>query len=195
MTTSNRSPTPEWRLYLSQIKGLWAGRTVPVSDIHRQPHADVSGRSEPELELLIAVAQRQLDALSSQLEQIRQRAQFLFSIVILLIGAAAAALPSIANDPNIGAFLLWATSLLVLILAVLGSAGIVVNKKVMGTVDSAWITHQQRPWLLASAQDHLDSVGPSWSTVATQVTLLRDTALLTILGTLGVGGAWAWSLL
>lgn len=185
---------PEWKLYLAQLKGLWAGRTVPVSEIHREPPADISGCSDDELQLLGAVAQRQLNALSDQLEQIRQRAQFLFSALILLIGAAAAALPKIAGEANIGAFLVWAVSLVVLLLAALGSAGIVVNKKVMGTVDSAWITRQDRPWLLASVQDHLDSLEPSWRTVATQVTLLRDTALLTILGTMGVGGAWCWAL-
>ena len=186
---------PEWKLYLTQLKGLWAGRTVPVADIYREPPADITGCSDDELQLLIAVAQRQLDALSDQLEQIRQRAQFLFSTLILVIGAAAAALPTIAGESNIGAFLVWAVSLLVLILAVLESAGIVVNKKIMGTVDSAWITRQSRPWLMASAQDHLDSVEPSWRAVATQITLLRDSALLTILGTIGAAGAWCWALL
>lgn len=196
MTLSSKpDPMPEWKLYIAQLQGLWAGRKVPISDINRKPPADISECSDDELELLVAVAQRQLDAFSAQLEQIRQRAQFLFSTLIILIGLAAAALPKIIDEISIGAFIAWALSLLVLIVALFGTAGIVVNSKVMGTVDSAWITRQDRPWLLASAQDHLESVEPSWRTVATHVTLLRDSALLTIVGALGVGGAWCWALL
>lgn len=189
------APLREWQLYLHQIPGLWAGRTVPVSDIDRDQPVDIADATDSELHLLIELARRQLDALSAQLEQIRQRAQFLFSTLLLLIGAATALLPSIATEGGAGPFLSWAASLIVLILAVLGTTGIVVNKKVMGAVDSGWVTRQDRPWLLASAQDHLDSVQPSWETVATQVTLLRDSALLTILAVIGIGVAWSWAVL
>lgn len=201
MTTGATEPEPdpdrlsEWQLYLHQIPGLWAGRTVPVSDIGREKPADISEATDGELNLLIDLSQRQLDALSAQLEQIRQRAQFLFSTLLLLIGAATALLPTIATEGGAGAFFTWIASLIVMILAVLGTAGIVVNKKMMGAVDSGWVTRQDRPWLLKCAQDHLDSVQPSWETVATQVTLLRDSALLTMLAVLGIGAAWSWAVL
>ena len=195
MTNSNPKELPEWKLYLAQFPGLWAGRPVPISNIQREELGDISGATEPELQLIIEIARRQLDALSEQLEQIRQRAQFLFSTLLLLIGAAAALLPTIATKGGIGPFIIWAVSFGVLIAAVLGTSGIVVNSKVMGAVDSGWITRQDRPWLTASAQDHLDAVEPSWRTVATHVTLLRDSALLTILGVIGIAAAWCWAVL
>lgn len=188
-------PLHEWQLYLKQIPGLWAGRTVPVSDIDRDKPADISDATDSELQLLIDLSQRQLDALNAQLEQIRQRAQFLFSTLMLVIGVATAVLPTVVTNGGAGAFLAWAASLLVLILAVLGTTGIVVNRKTMGVVDSGWVTRQSRPWLLASARDHLDSVQPSWETVATQVTLLRDSALLTIAAVIGIVVAWTWAVL
>lgn len=192
---TDKKSLSEWQLYLRQLPGLWAGRQVPVSDIDRVKPANITDANDSELQLLIDLARRQLDGLSAQLEQIRQRAQFLFSALLLLIGAAPALLPTIATEDGAGPFLIWAVSLAVLILSVLGTAGIIVNKKVMGVVDSGWVTHQSRPWLMASAQDHLASIQPSWETVATQVTLLRDSALLTILAVVGIVTAWSWAVL
>lgn len=168
---------------------------MPVSNIQREQPGDITAATDSELELIIQIAQRQLDALSAQLEQIRQRAQFLFSTLLLLIGAAAALLRTIATEGGIGPFVAWTVSLGVLLLAVLGTAGIVVNSKVMGAVDSGSITRQEPPWLRVIAQDNLESVGPSWRTVATQVTLLRDSALLIILGVVGIAAAWCWAIL
>jgi hypothetical protein len=187
-------PLPEWKLYLLHLKGLRAGKRVPVVDLNRSQPADISSCTDEELDLLIAVAQRQLDALSEQLEQIRQRGQFLFTTLIVLIGLSFATLPKIVDRMSLAGFVICAVAIATLFLALLGAAGVVVNEKVMGTVDSAWITRQPRPWLRASAQDHVGSVGPSWATVATQVTIYRDSALLTILGTAGVGLAWCIAL-
>ncbi|WP_028644600.1 hypothetical protein [Nocardioides sp. URHA0020] len=192
--TEPPAPLPEWKLYLVHLSGLWAGKSVPVVELHRSQPADISSCTDQELNLLIAVAQRQLDALSEQLEQIRQRGQFLFTTLIVLIGLSTAALSKIVDGTSLVGFVIWAVAIAVLFLALLGTAGVVVNRKVMGTVDSAWITHQPRPWLQANAQDHLDSVEPSWATVATQITIYRDSALLTILGVVGIGVAWCVSL-
>lgn len=195
MAKTTPAELPEWKLYLAQIPGLWAGRAVPVSNIQREQPGKTTGKPDSDLELIIQIAQRQLDALNLQLEQIRQRAQFLFSTLLLLIGATAAVLPTIATEGGLGPFVAWTVSFSILLVAVLGTAGIVVNSKVMGAVDSGSITRQDKPWLRAAAQDHLESVEPSWRTVATQVTLLRDSALLIILGVVGVTAAWCWAVL
>ena len=73
MTRRNPHPLHEWQLYLRQLPGLWAGREVPVSDINRTKPADISDATDGELQIIIDLAQRQLDALAAQLEQIRQR--------------------------------------------------------------------------------------------------------------------------
>ena len=202
MTASEPTPAAkdekqlsEWQLYLRQIPGLWAGREVPVSNIKRVKPAAVTDADDTELRLLIELAQRQLDALSTQLEQIRQRAQFLFTTALVLVGLGAAILPVIATEGGFWPFTVWTISFVVLTVSLLGTAGIVVNKKIMGVVDSGWVTRQARPWLQAVAEDHIESVQPSWETVATQVTLLRDSALLTILSAFGLGGAWFWAVL
>lgn len=192
---SDQSRTPpiersELVLYLKQIRGLWAGRTVPVVCTGRDESFEIAGLSEDDLRLVTALAQRQLDSLSTQLEQIRQRAQFLFTTLLALIGVAFATLGKLQAEARPLSFLLLSLSMVTLVLALLGSVGIIVNKTYMGEVDSAFVTRQSRDRLFASAKDHLESVQPSSETVATAVTLFRDAALLTILGTLLLGAAW-----
>lgn len=192
-TEPKKKELKEWQLYLCQIPGLWAGRKVPVADIKRPKPADISLASEDELTLLIDLAKHQLISLTTQLEQIRQRAQFLFSTQLLIMSANFALLPTIATEGNSWSIVSWLIFFAVIILSVLGAAGIILNRKVMGVVDSGWVTHQSRPWLLAIAQDYVDSVQPSWATVATQVTLLRDSALLTLIAFMGICATWLYT--
>lgn len=187
-------PVSEWRRYLYQLPGLWAGRAVPVYDIGLPEPGSIEGRSDAELEILIDVAKRQLDSQQAQLEEIRQRSQFLFATLLALFGLASASLRSIIGDENVVAFAIWAVSICALFLAILGTTAIIVNKKTMGVIDASWISQQEPPWLPAIAKDAMGGVKASWTTVANQLTYFRDAALLTLAGAAALFLSWGLSI-
>lgn len=188
-----RRDIPGWKLYLAQFSGLLGGGVVPVSDYPLERPANISSCSDEELRMLIDLTLWHLDGLTTQLEQIRLRAQFLFTTLVVLLGLSGAVLPGIVDANQVWSFLILGLAVVMLLLALLGSTGIIVNLKLMGGADPAWLSRQQRPWLLACAHEYIDGLGFSVRTVATQVRLTRHTALLTVMGAIGVGAAWCVS--
>ena len=94
------------------------------------------------------------------------------------------------TNVSLWGFVLWLIATLLLLLALLGSVGVIVNRKVMGTIDAAWLTRQPKPRLRALVADAVEAVVISRTTVANQLTYFRDAVLLTIGGSLLLGAAW-----
>jgi hypothetical protein len=181
--------------FLKQIPGLWAGRPVPTYPIGDKPPGSLEGASPEDLRLILDVATRQLQQAEQQLEQIRQRSQFLFTTLIALVGATVYTLRTVIEATSVVGFLVWTAAALTLFFALLGATGVIVNSKLMGELDSRWLSRQSPPWLSTLAKDALDSVLHSRTTVANQLTYFRDSALLTIFGVLLLAASWTISVL
>lgn len=180
----------EWVMYLAQLPGLWAGRAVPTYPLNSERAASLDDAAEGDLALLLDVARSQLDQCEQQLDQIRQRSQFLFTTALVLVGLATFTLRAVITNASTCGFIVWLIAALSLLLALLGSVGVIVNRKVMGTIDAAWLTRQPKPWLRALVTDAMEAVEVSRTTVANQLTYFRDAVLLTIGGSLLLGAAW-----
>lgn len=180
----------EVRYFLEQIPGLWAGRPVPRYPLDDEAVGSLDGASPEDLKLILDTAVRQLESAAQQLEQIRQRGQFLFTTLLALVGFAVIALRAVVNDISVVGFLSWAVAIASLMLALLGATSVIVNQKVMGELNAVWLSRQPKPWLHSLAKDALASVSESRRTVANQVTYFRDSALLTILGAFLLALSW-----
>lgn len=193
-TLDTPSPEPrrpaEWYLYLAQLPGLWAGSAVPTYSLNTEPAASLDDVDEDDLKLLLDVARSQLDQSEQQLEQIRQRSQFLFTTALALVGLATLVLRTVVINMSLWGFVIWSIAALLLLLGLLGAVGVIVNRKVMGTIDAAWLTRQTGPWLRALVSNAIEAVVVSRTTVANQLTYFRDAVLLTIGGSLLLGAAW-----
>lgn len=183
-------PIGEIRLYFAQIPGLLAGRQVPSVSVHTASTEPMTEWKDEDLKLLLDAAIRQHERQWSQLEQIRGRAQFLFTTILVVLAFNISTLKDALDAASTVAFLFWAAGAIALILALAGAAGVVVNRKEMGSVDATLATHLQPPVLRDLAFAYADCVGASVNTVATQLTVFRVAALLTIVGLLLTITSW-----
>lgn len=195
---SSAPPAPakffsEWGWYFKQFPGLLAGRRVPTYAAGGVPADSIVRRSPEDLRLILDVATTELSGFESQLEQIRQRAQFLFTTLLVIAGFAAVVLRAAIADCGttaVVAWIVWSLATALLLCALMGAAGIIVNRKTMGVLSASWLTRQSDDLLLSLTADALGSVEHSKETVFNQLTYYRHAVLLTLLGTVGLCGAW-----
>ncbi|RKE64917.1 hypothetical protein [Microbacterium sp. AG238] len=179
----------EWRIYFAHVVALVSpGHVVPSFPVHQIEVGKQSGWNDGDHDLLIEQGRAQLARQRQELENVRARAQFLFTTTLGVFTLALAALPHII--PNLVAFLIWALSLGLALLCLLGAAGIVVARKDLTDVDAALVSQQDSPVRWAVSKAYAMSVGTGEETVATQITILRNAVAVLIVACLLLGVGW-----
>lgn len=178
-------------MYLAHFRGLWPGAKVPSFQMHPGQPSDIQGWEDEDCQVLIDEGRRQLDAQRVQAEQIRSRAQFLFTTAVGLGAVSFAGKTTVFAAKNDVPLAIWSLGLLLTGLGVLGTASVIVARKDFGSIDVAVMTSSyQSPVLPKLAAGYSRQVGTGANTVATLLTVYRDAVLLVMLGAICWGAAW-----
>lgn len=178
-------------MYLAHSRGLWPGAKVPSFQVHPGEPGDISGWENEDCQTLIEEGRRQLDAQRDQTEQIRSRAQFLFTTAIGLAAVSFAGKSTVFAAKSDVPLAIWSLGLLLTTLGLLGTASVIVARKEFGSIDTALMTTAYKPPVPPKlAAGYSRQVGSGANTVATLLTVYRDAVLLVMLGAICWGAAW-----
>lgn len=169
------------KMYLQYVWLLFRpGETAPVFSSAQIEPGDMAGWSDAELQIMIDEGRRELDALETQLTEIRGRAQAALTIAIALVGVLA----GIAGTAHhrCGSFALWLLGVAGVVLSALGSAAIITVKAETSIIHTAVLSKYDRPVLERLAKDYAAMTRPGQNTVATRLTLLWFAVLTLLLG-------------
>ena len=181
----------EGRMYLAHFRGLWPGAKVPSFQVHPGEPGDISGWGNEDCQALIEEGRRQLDAQRDQAEQIRGRAQFLFTTAVGLAAVSFAGKSTVFAAKSDVPLAIWSLGLLLTTLGLLGTASVIVARKDLGSIDAALMTTNYQPPVPPKlAVGYSRQVGTGANTVATLLTVYRDAVLLVMLGAICWGAAW-----
>lgn len=164
------------------------GATAPVFSSAQIEPGEMTGWSDDELQIMVDEGRRELDALETQLTEIRGRAQAVLTIAIALVGVLA----GIAGTAHhhCGWFALWIVGVVGIVLSALGSAAIITVKADMSIVHTAVLSTYDTPVLKRLAGDYAGMTRQGQNTVATRLTLLWLAVLTLLIG--GALGFCSW---
>jgi hypothetical protein len=167
---------------------LSPGSTAPVFNSAQADPGEMTGWSDDELQLMVVEGRRELDALDTQLTEIRGRAQAVLTTAIALAGVLA----GIAGTAHhrCGSFAVWILGVAGIVLSALGSAAIITVKAYMSTIHTAVLSRYEPPVLERIARDYAGMTRQGQNTVATRLTLLWLAVLLLLVG--GALGFASW---
>lgn len=167
---------------------LLPGRSPRVFKLEGTEPAQMTGWLQSDFESIIELGTNQLARQRSDLEAIRGRAQFALTMNIVLFGSGAVFLPSISG--SLASFLVWCLGMTGLLLSMLGSAGVLVARKDLGIVDTVNMSHQDADNLSVLAIAVVSSIRQGEVSVATNITVFRDSVAIGLYGFLIACAAW-----
>ncbi|NQD42288.1 hypothetical protein [Glutamicibacter halophytocola] len=178
----------EASVYFDHVVGLLPGKSVSSFSADQSTAGDMTEWTDSDKLLLIEQGRIQLARQRQDLENIRQRAQFLFTTALGTIGLATLGFEKLATQ--IGPLLLWSLGMLILMIALLGTAAVVVAKKELREIHTSILSMQRSPLHNSLAPAYATSMSQGENTVATQITVFRDAVFLLIVGLLLVATSW-----
>jgi hypothetical protein len=135
-------------------------------------------------------ARRQADRQLADLEQIRGRAQWLFTVGVPIVTAIATVIAAIGNGDSAWWKVAWVASLLIAGYGVVGAAAIMTIRADFNEIDSAVLSGYKPPILARLAVDYAEMLAVGEDTVATRLTVFRQAVVWLIIG--GYGGLITW---
>lgn len=178
----------ETSVYFDHVLGLVPGKSIRSFSADQTTAGDMADWTADDKLLLIEQGRIQLARQRQDLENIRQRAQFLFTTTLGAIGLATLGFEKLATQ--IGPLLLWSLGMLILTIALLGTAAVVVAKKELREIHTSILSMQRSPLHDSLAPAYATSMSQGENTVATQITVFRDAVFFLILGLLLVASSW-----
>jgi hypothetical protein len=169
---------------------LMPGEAVRVFRAHQIKAVALDGWSGEELDLMVEEGRRQLDRQLSDLERIRGRSQWLFSIGAAVTVAVAGALAG--DEPNAPRLLLWLAALALVVYGTAGAAAVMTVRADFKTIDTAALSAETPPIKEALAGSYSRMLGTGENTVATRLSVFRQAVVFVVLG--GYGGMVAYFL-
>jgi len=172
----------------------------PVPSYYRSEEltASLDGWRAADLQILVDEGRRQADAQLDQLEKIRGRAQWLFTLGLLLItalaGVGSRVLAGSARAPW-WAEALWYASLVLVAYGGLGAAAIITVRGDFNAVDSWALSSYESPVLPKVAKDYAEMLRLGENTVNTRISVYRQAVVWTIAGGACGLAAWLWVVL
>ena len=169
------------RVYAMHVLGLIApGLEIPILRAHQVSPQPIDAWSDDDLQHMVEEGRRQLDRQLSDLTQIRNRAQWLFTVGAAITVAVAGACTR--TNPAGGILALWLLALALLVYGVAGSAAILTVRADFKTIDTAVLSASDSPILRALAVSYSRMLGTGENTVATRLTVLWQAVLFVIGG-------------
>ena len=159
---------------------LVPGHKIPLLPADQlQPH-DLSGWTAEELKLLIEEGRRQSDRQQTDLTTLRARAQWLFTVAVVALGALGTGLAS--EHPDAVDAVLWLGGIGLLIYGIAGAASVLVSRADFNTIHTAVLSAQQQPIDRALAQAYARMMASGEDTVATRLTIFRQSVVFCLVG-------------
>lgn len=178
----------ETNVYFNHVLGLLPGKSVSSFSADQTTAGDMTKWMESDKLLLIEQGRIQMARQRQDLENIRQRAQFLFTTALGTIGLATLGFEKIFTQTV--PLLLWFLGILVLVIALLGTAAVVVAKKDLMEIHTSLLSMQVSPLHDSLAQAYATSMSNGENTVATQITVFRDAVFFLIIGISLIATSW-----
>ncbi len=184
----------EARVYLSHVLALIVpGHPVASLSVHPNTSGSLKDWRSEDYALLIEQGRLQVARQRQELENVRSRAQFLFT-TSLGVFAIAVGLSSQIKE-SLPASAIWAIAVVVALASLLGAASVVVARKDYRDVDATLVSQQHSPVSHAVSKAYAESVSAGENTVATQITVFRDAVSLLIISFLLLSLAYVISIL
>jgi hypothetical protein len=169
------------RIYVMHVLGLLApGVSVPVVKAHQTQPSSLDGWGADDLSRMIEEGRRQLDRQLTDLERIRSRGQWLFTLGVTLSAALAGVFTT--TRPNGPVLWLWLATAAVLVYAVAGAGSIITVRADFGAIDTAVLSESTPPVTKALATSYSRMLATGENTVATRLTVFRQAVLFVIIG-------------
>jgi hypothetical protein len=179
------------RIYFVHVIGLLApGQEMPLLPAHRIAARTIDNWEPEDVQIMLDEGRRQSDRQVAALEEIRGRAQWLFSFGTPLAAVIAAILAGIGTDDSGWWIVAWAVAFAGFTYGVLGAAAIIAVRADLETIDTAVLSSYQPPIAAALAADYSSMLQLGENTVATRLTLFRQAVVWVILG--GYGALIVW---
>ena len=131
---------------------------------------------------MIDEGRRQYDAQISALEEIRGRAQWLFSVALALAGADAALALKVFPHPTHAQLAAWICSVAFTSWSALGVAAVITGTAKLSGIATAPLSTYEPPVKKQLAKDYADILDVGEQTVNTRITLYRQSVVWLILG-------------
>lgn len=184
----------EIKVYLAHCAAVFRpGHTPPLFGQPQAFDARLSSWSEVDLTLVIEEGRRQLDRQLSDLERIRTRSAVLVTVGIAEIGLLTTGMKQIFEACSY-AFALWVISALLIVLGLLGAAGVLTATANFGRIDTRLVALLPPPVRPMLAEGYADTTGIGEHTVATRLTVFRTAVMLVISAAVIYSVAWGLSL-
>lgn len=170
----------QW-VYFAHVAGLLLpGDELPQHRAHPTSAQPLDNWDEDDLSLMIDEGRRQLDRQLSDLEGIRGRAQWLFTVGAAITTALAGAFA--AEESHGWLLVLWILGLALLVIGVGGAAAVMTVRADFKTIDTAVLSGYNPPVRAALARDYSRMLRVGEDTIATRLTIFRQAVLYVILG-------------
>jgi hypothetical protein len=172
----------QWVYLVHVLALIWPGAKVPTLGAHEMQAQPLAGWSGAELQLMIDEGRRQADRQLAHLEQIRGRAQWLFTVGVPLVTAVVAVFGAFGAGDSGWWVALWLVSVIAAGYGVVGAAAIMTVRADFDGIDSAVLSSYQPPVLNKLATDYAAMLGAGENTVATRLTVYRQAVVWLIIG-------------
>jgi hypothetical protein len=180
----------QW-VYLAHVLALVRpGAEVPSFRAHQIRAKPLTGWKGDDLQVMVDEGRRQSERQLADLEQIRGRAQWLFTVGAPIVTAIAAVFGAFDKGDSGWWVVLWLVSLVAAGYAVLGAAAIMTIRADFDIIDSAVLSGYLPPVMNRLADDYAVMLGAGENTVATRLTVYRQAVVWLIIG--GYGALLTW---
>lgn len=169
------------RIYALHVLGLlMPGQEVPVYMAHQVKPQPLDKWESGDMQLIVDEGRRQLDRQLSDLELIRGRAQWLFTVGAAIVAALGGSFAVVR--PGWELAILWLVAIAILAYGVAGAAAIMAVRADFNTIDTAVLSSVERPVLRSLAGSYSRMLAAGENTVATRLTVFRQAVVFVIVG-------------
>jgi hypothetical protein len=168
-------------IYAAHVIGLiMPGQTMPAVNAHQIEPAPLDEWENDDLNQMIEEGRRQLDRQLSDLDRLRDRAQWLFTIGAGITAVLAGALA--AENPSGLTLVLWLIGLFLLVYGVAGVAALMTVRADFAAIDTAVLSRSPRPISKSLATYYSRMLAVGENTLATRITVFWQAVLFVIVG-------------
>ena len=169
------------RIYVLHVLGLlMPGQEIPVFAAHPVEPKPLERWESDDLQIMVDEGRRQLDRQTSDLELIRGRAQWLFTVGAAVVAALGGSFAAVR--PGWALSILWLFGTAMVAYGVAGAAAIMAVRADFNTIDTAVLSSVERPVLRSLAGSYSRMLALGENTVATRLTVFRQAVVFVIVG-------------
>lgn len=170
----------QW-IFLAHVLGLVApGHDIPVFRADQVQAQPLDQWGSDDLALLIDEGRRQVDRQQGDLESIRGRAQWLFTLGVAVIAALGGGF--VSARPIFVLAVVWLVGLVTLVYGVAGAAAVLTVKADFRVVHAAVLSASTPPIDHALASIYTRMMATGENTVATRLTVFRQAVVFCLVG-------------